>query len=285
MVYGKSPIGLGNSSKSYLDYIKRNSPTFRPKKNSSGKTYNRKQKRLYAKIMSGIQVQRTLNNDVRFMTLTSSNEARIQNLNISKDFEILRKRIYRYWRHNYCIKHKLIWKYLPKNQKHTINQALKMKYLCVHTNEGNGVLHVLFTGGYIPHAKLSEMWNDIHLSYEVNIKSLERYKTKRLASYLVRRITHYLTGQTHFIRHSNSFDWIFSKRYTTQQGNKRILTSTQVMKILIKLNGFNEGIRQYKSLLQGRNIIISNNGITFKLYGVPHFDVKTIKQNLMDDYI
>jgi hypothetical protein len=95
------------------------------------------------------------------MTLTSSRESKRRNLNA--DGRALKMRIFR--------------KYHSK-----------MKYWKIRTNEGNGVLHIVFRGKYIPQKWLSEQWVEIHKSPIVDIRSL--YETKRG----LQGIVYYLIG-------------------------------------------------------------------------------------------
>jgi hypothetical protein len=103
----------------------------------------------------------------------------------------------------------------------------KMKYWKIRTNEGNGVLHVIFRGKYVPQKWLSEQWTEIHKSPIVDIRSL--YETKRglrgIAFYL---IGNYLTKQS-FERMSWGYSWVFPafvsswKRLIEKYGFKQAL--------------------------------------------------------------
>ena len=95
--------------------------------------------------MSGLTVDKSRRERLRFLTLTSSTESKGRNLNA--DFRTLKMRILRKFR-------------------------FKMKYWKIRTNEGNGVLHIVFGGKYIPQEWLSEQWADIHKSPIVDIRSL-----------------------------------------------------------------------------------------------------------------
>ena len=131
-------------------------------------------------MMSGLTVGKSRCERLRFMTLTSSPEAKGRNLNA--DFRALKMRILRKFH-------------------------FKMKYWKIRTNEGNGVLHIVFRGRYIPQKWLSEQWSDIHKSPIVDIRSL--YETRKgltgIAFYLV---GNYLTKQS-FERMSWGYSWVF----------------------------------------------------------------------------
>ena len=84
--------------------------------------YTKKQRRAFQRLMSGLTVGKSRSERLRFMTLTSSPESKDRNLNA--DFRTLKMRILRKYH-------------------------FKMKYWKIRTNEGNGVLHIVFRGKYI----------------------------------------------------------------------------------------------------------------------------------------
>lgn len=117
--------------------------------------------------MSGYKLTQFMGGRLRFMTLTTSNKGCDNNLKI--DFNILVKRIRRRYG--------------------------TFEYVRVRTDEGNGVLHIIFRGCYIPQKWLSEQWDDIHCSWNVDIRDTQRYH----CSYVVNQ---YLCGQSSFVRYS-----------------------------------------------------------------------------------
>ena len=133
-----------------------------------------KQRRAYHRIMSGYKMSQFCNDKLRFMTLTTSNQGRDNNLR--KDFIVLVKRIRRRYR--------------------------RFEYVRVRTSEGNGVLHVLYRGSYIPRAWLKSQWEDIHQSWNVDIRDTRRYH----CSYVINQ---YLCGQSSFVRYSMTQNWVF----------------------------------------------------------------------------
>jgi hypothetical protein len=139
--------------------------------------WNNKQKRAYHRAKSGIKVSDILHLPVKHLILTTSPQG--STLNISSDFQVLRKRIYR--------KFKIL---LP--------------YFMVHTNEGNGVLHVLYRSKqYLPQKWLSAQWNDIHKSSYVYIKEVP---DTDIARYVV---TQYVANQgSSYQRCSWSHSWV-----------------------------------------------------------------------------
>jgi hypothetical protein len=142
--------------------------------------YTKKQRRAFQRLMSGLTVGKSRRERLRFMTLTSSPQSVGRNLNA--DFRALKMRILRKYH-------------------------FKMKYWKIRTNEGNGVLHIIFRGKYIPQQWLSKQWAEIHKSPIVDIRSL--YETRKgltgIAFYLV---GNYLAKQN-FERMSWGYSWVF----------------------------------------------------------------------------
>ena len=134
-----------------------------------------KQKRAFQRALSGLLRARVLGKTVRFMTLTSSPRSKYREIN--PHFQVLRKRIER----NFG----------------------KFDYMKFRTNEGHGVLHVLYVGSFIPQKWLSQNWNEIHEAYIVDIREVK--DDKRMVYYL---ISNYLVKQS-FVRMSWSNGWVF----------------------------------------------------------------------------
>jgi hypothetical protein len=138
--------------------------------------WSAKQKRAYQRLLSGLTRAKTLGKKVRFMTLTSSPNSSFSELN--EHFQVLRKRIKRKF-------------------------GVKIDYIKFKTNEGYGVLHVIFVGSFIPQQWLSRNWEEIHGAKIVDVREVRG--EKRLARYL---ISNYLVTQT-FVRMSWSWGWVF----------------------------------------------------------------------------
>jgi len=137
--------------------------------------WSAKQKRAYQRLLSGLTRAKALGKKVRFMTLTSSPSSSWMELN--NHFQVLRKRIERAFG--------------------------KMDYMKFKTNEGYGVLHVIFVDAFIPQRWLSRNWEEIHGAKIVDVREVRG--EKRLARYL---ISNYLVSQT-FVRMSWSWGWVF----------------------------------------------------------------------------
>jgi len=79
------------------------------------------------------------------------------------------------------------------------------EYIKIRTNEGYGVLHILYVGKFIPQRWLSRNWNEIHQSPIVDIRATSRMKG--LGKYVV---SQYLSDQRcSFIRYSWSWWWVY----------------------------------------------------------------------------
>jgi hypothetical protein len=147
------------------------------------------------------------------MTLTSSPETVGRSLNA--DFRALKMRIFRKFH-------------------------FKMKYWKIRTNEGNGVLHILFRGKYIPQKWLSDQWADIHKSPMVDIRSL--YETKKgLTGIVFYLVGNYLAKQS-FERMSWGYSWVFPAFVSS-------------WKDLVEKYGFRRGLELWNQLLCSRFVV------------------------------
>lgn len=172
------------TSYSSLDRYVHNSP-FVPEENRRKfkSTWSKKQKRCYHRILSGLKRADFKGDHVRFITLTSSDVSSYALLN--RHFETLKKRIRR--------------------------KFGRFEYVKVRTNEGYGVLHILYRGSFISQKWLSYAWADIHFASIVWISKV-RGSVKRIARYVVGQ---YVAGQS-FLRMSCSWGWVcrgFSRRW------------------------------------------------------------------------
>jgi hypothetical protein len=146
--------------------------------------YSKKQRRAFQRLMSGLTVGKSRRERLRFATLTTSDEAKQLGFDkkLNGHFRILKMRILRKYH-------------------------FKMKYWKIRTNEGNGVLHIIFRGKHVPQKWLSEQWADIHMSPIVDIRSL--YETLRgLKGICFYLIGNYLSEQS-FERMSWDYSWVF----------------------------------------------------------------------------
>jgi hypothetical protein len=169
--------------------------------------YTKKQRRAFQRLISGLTVGKSRHERLRFMTLTSSPESKCRKLNA--DFRSLKMRIFRKFH-------------------------FKMKYWKIRTNEGNGVLHIVFRGKYIPQNWLSEQWADIHKSPIVDIRSL-RERRKGLTGIVFYLIGNYLSKQSS-VRMSWGYSWVFP-------------AFVRSWKSLLEKYGFKRGLELWNKLL------------------------------------
>lgn len=138
--------------------------------------------RVFQRLITGVKVHRAAGRRIRFITLTSSDQSPVGDLN--KNFNILVKRI----RRRYGV----------------------FEYCKVKTTEGNGVLHMMAVGKFMAFKWLQEQWKQIHKAFIVNIKEVQRKGDYRLAGYLIPYIGHH--DQT---RLSYSWGWLWKGFHLT----------------------------------------------------------------------
>lgn len=152
----------------------------------SGSRWTSKQKRTYQRLLSGITRASNAGHVLRIMTLTSpATHPRdpVGGQLLTSRFQTLRKSIER--KYGYLL-----------------------EYCRVRTDEGFGVLHIIYRAGkkgYIPHSWLKREWERIHGAKIVFIQKLYG-KNKRIAGYLA---SHYLSRHHYFMRTSWSWGWCF----------------------------------------------------------------------------
>jgi len=175
-------------------------------------SFNNKQKRAFQTVLSGLQLSKYGLKAVRFLTLTTSplcvQTSTFENGSINGHFQILRKRICRY------SPYRLVKEgYISRNKARSLypsDQYFKkfnFEYFKVETNEGNGVLHILYRGSYLPYNFLVDNWQDIHLSWDLNIKKIDIKNPSSSALYVVGQ---YVSNQnSSYVRSSQSWNWVF----------------------------------------------------------------------------
>ncbi|MBA7533257.1 hypothetical protein ES705_25496 [subsurface metagenome] len=170
LAVGGAAAGAGRS---LLDYyaISGRSPT--PDRGSKNLDENRRVRRFYQRYFTGVGVGGRL----RFLTLTSSDEAVGQGLDIHKHFRALVKRLRRRWG---------VFQYIG----------------VVEIKADRHHLHLVFRGSYMAQAQLSAMWQAIHLSPVVDIQAV--YEARGGARYLAK----YLAKEA-INRYWASYDWVF----------------------------------------------------------------------------
>jgi len=164
--------------------------------------------------MSGMSMARCSSDPVRFLTLTTSDlQAQtidFDNGSMNKSFRKLRYRISR------ITPAKLVQQVYVTTAKARIFykdlnwlSTLPFDYFKVETNEGNGVLHIVYKGEYLPYDYLVDNWQDIHNSWDVNIKLIDNSKKdlKKASTYIV---SQYISHQdSSYVRSSQSWGWVY----------------------------------------------------------------------------
>jgi len=153
-----------------------------------------KQWRLYDRCMSGLLKVKFRNDlkrvkdEIRFMTLTSSPQFKdVDKKNmmrlIQSNFKLLKVRLQRYYGYDIG------------------------EYFSVRTQEGFGVIHVIYNGDYIPHSDLVDEWNEIHGSHIVDIRKVSLDDVEKQTMYLV---SQYLAGsQGRNVIYGYSRHWVY----------------------------------------------------------------------------
>jgi len=142
-----------------------------------------KARRWYQRLLSGLTHHQAQGRILRVMTLTTCPGA--QDLDLNASFQALKKRILRKW-------------------------PCKFNYWKLRTSEGNGVLHIIYSGIFIPVAWIKQNWAEVHGgSYIVFMQKL-RGKRKSMVNYLM---SHYLPAHADdrgiYARMSWSWGWVF----------------------------------------------------------------------------
>ena len=192
-------------------------------------SFTSKQKRSFQSILSGLKFSRYGNRPVRFLTLTTS-VVMAQSVDfvpgvLNSHFQILRKRILRYspyrlYTEGYITKGEMnrLYGHLDLTKK------FNFEYFKVETNEGNGVLHIVYRGSYLPYSWISSVWSEIHNSPIVNIKLLDFNDMKKTSCYIV---SQYMSSQgSSYVRSSQSWKWVFRGFKTLWYGLKHSYPKT-----------------------------------------------------------
>ncbi|MBA7585803.1 hypothetical protein ES708_27792 [subsurface metagenome] len=147
-------------------------------------SWSPKARRWYQRVLSGVTHHQANRRPLRVITLTTSPRARASGLDINTSWGSLVKRLRRRW------------------------PVSGFEYWKLRTSEGNGVLHIIYSGPFIPQGQLSRLWDEIHNSPIVYIQKM-RFRRKRLVNYLMK---HYLPAHDVgglYTRMSWSWGWVF----------------------------------------------------------------------------
>ena len=137
--------------------------------------FDRKVKRAFQRLCTGLSIGCNQGAYYRFMTLTT---AKGVDRDINKDFDVLKMRILRAKPGRDCF---FGFKF---------NRYFKLK-----TAEGNGVLHIIYWGRFIPQEWLSRAWSEIHQSSIVDIRSAYCKRGQNVKGFVGYLLTNYLTKQ------------------------------------------------------------------------------------------
>lgn len=186
----------------------------------------KKQKRAFNCIFTGLRLARRRHHEVRFITLTTSdlqyNKEGYLPSQINESFRkfkqiIRRTKISDLVKTGY-LRSEQIRDYYPNKR---LGQKIGFDYFKITTNEGNGVLHILYKGDYIPYNYLVDIWQDIHNSKMVNIQKVKTTK-KSIKNTTFYVISQYLSGQgSTYQRSSKSWCWTI-RDYFKQFGDYMI---------------------------------------------------------------
>ena len=178
----------------------------------------RKQKRAFNCLKAGLDISRKLNKNVRFLTLTTSdhqkNNSEYSPILLNENFRKF-KQIIRRTKIIYLVKQE----YIKKGEKRKfypnkkLSQFLEFDYFKIRTNEGNGVLHIIYKGDYIPYNYIVDIWQDLHNSWNIDIK---RIKNKKESVYLTAGyiVSQYIANQkSSYQRSSKSWKWTIRDYY------------------------------------------------------------------------
>lgn len=176
--------------------------------------WGRKQKTAYNTIFTGLKIADKMGIRVRFLTLTTSdvqfNNCAYSEKLLNDSFRKLKQRIQRV-----TVAKLIIQGYIKSSDvrryygNKPLNEPFKLDYFKVVTNEGNGVIHSVYKGEYLPYNYLVDNWQDIHNSWDINIKLIRNKNKdyKKSAHYIV---SQYISGQgSSYQRSSQSWNWIF----------------------------------------------------------------------------
>lgn len=169
-----------------------------------------KQKRSFHTVLSGLKLAKFGRRRVRFLTLTTSllSLECVPKQDLNQSFQVLRKRILRYSPARLVLEG-----YISRRKALSVYghdcymKPFSFEYFKVHTNEGNGVLHVLYRGSYLPYNFLVDNWQDIHLSWDLHIMEVDLADPRSASLYVV---SQYVGGQgCSYVRSSQSHNWVF----------------------------------------------------------------------------
>jgi len=175
------------------------------------------QRKSYRNILGGIYKAKKTDEQVKFVSFTTSDECANQESfttnTLSDDFKLLTRQIKR------LTPSKLVDDgYISKRQSgqyygadnYEVKVFSDMAYFKVHTSEGNGVIHSLMRAPFIPYDYIVDLWTDLHLTWSINIQNLDlnNYSAQDCAGYIVAQYIGVNQG-TSYLYSSQSKNWLF----------------------------------------------------------------------------
>jgi hypothetical protein len=190
--------------------------------------WSSKQKRAYVKAKAGERCHP--GQQQRFLTLTSSPGSVEAGNDLGIDFSVFKLRVkrltpYKLYKKGYLTIGQARFFYPGKN----LHQPLAMDYFKVRTDEGYGVLHILYYGDYIPQKWLSDTWDSIHKAPITWIKT---------GDYLKYVINQYCSGQSRFINSSCNDGWAFKGYMRTWDYLRRFMPLDKRIEVMQVLQEF-----------------------------------------------
>lgn len=134
----------------------------------------KRKRRFYQRCKSGL----TLGGNLKLITLTTSEEAWKQGLDIRRAF---RSFIQRLRRRSWCSGYVKVMEYTKRGYPH---------------------IHLVLRGPFIPHWWISQVWADLHLSPVVDVRTVREHRG--MGAYLAKYL-----GKDLRARYSWSWDWVW----------------------------------------------------------------------------
>lgn len=202
----------------------------------------KKKNRFYNQLISGMTWNRFT--ALRFMTITSAPDSP----DIEDSFKILVQRIRRQTPARMLkagyVGPRNIKRYYPDKDP---DEPIHFEYCGCRTAEGHGVIHLVYSGDYLPQPWIKKTWTEIHGAWNVNIQAVKPGEGSRTAGYMIKQ---YLAGQDLFIRMLHSRNWIYPG------ARQDFLTLIRRMKALHgDTQGFLLGLQEWNEMMKARKTL------------------------------
>ena len=169
----------------------------------------RQKGRYYNALCSGMTWHK--DDDLRFLTLTSPMGARDISVSWNQFVTELRRLTPEYLYKNGFL---TSWNLSRFYKGRDLKKKIKFEYLAMKTSEGNGVLHVVTAGDFVPVSWIRPAWKRIHsvgttwnAGIALNIKLIPKNASNEaLRAYMMKQ---YLVGQDAYVRHDCSAGWLW----------------------------------------------------------------------------